>query len=52
MKCPKCGTDCEPFAVADIGAGVQQFGPWGCPDCHWVEAYDDEPELGGTVDGT
>lgn len=35
--CPKCGTELEPYASADIGVGVQDFGPWGCPQCHWVE---------------
>ena len=35
--CPKCGTPLEPYGEVDIGVGVQQFGPWGCPACHWVE---------------
>jgi hypothetical protein len=35
MKCPKCGGECDRDEV-DIGVGVQG-GPWGCPDCHWVE---------------
>lgn len=41
MKCPKCGTECEPYAEVDIGVGVMQGGPWGCPACHWVEPDDD-----------
>lgn len=41
-KCPECGTELEPFASADIGVGVQDFGPWGCPSCHWVEDCEDE----------
>jgi len=36
--CPLCQTPLEPYAEADIGVGVQQFGPWGCPQCHWVES--------------
>ena len=47
-KCPQCGGELEPFASADIGVGVQDFGPWGCPLCHWSEGwseYCDEDEL-------
>jgi len=40
MKCPDCGTECEPYAEVDIGVGVMQGGPWGCPACHWVESED------------
>jgi hypothetical protein len=35
MKCPNCGGECDRDEV-DIGVGVQG-GPWGCPDCGWVE---------------
>lgn len=41
MKCPKCGTECEPYAEVDIGVGVMQGGPWGCPACHWIEPEED-----------
>jgi hypothetical protein len=41
MKCPECGTECEPYAEVDIGVGVMQGGPWGCPACHWIEPEDD-----------
>ena len=41
MKCPKCNTECEPYAEVDIGIGVMQGGPWGCPACHWVEPDED-----------
>jgi hypothetical protein len=27
----------EPYAEVDIGVGVMQGGPWGCPVCHYVE---------------
>jgi hypothetical protein len=37
MKCPKCKSECEPSGEVDIGVGIQQFGPWGCPACNWVE---------------
>ena len=49
MNCPECGTKCEPFATADIGVGVHDFGPWGCPACHWMEGPDvsDGPEFDG-----
>lgn len=36
MKCPKCGGPCERDEV-DNGVGMQPIGPWGCPNCHWVE---------------
>ena len=41
MLCPECGAECTRDEV-DIGVGVLG-GPWGCPDCHWVEqeVYDD-----------
>lgn len=35
--CPKCQTPLEPYAEVDIGVGIMQGGPWGCPACHWVE---------------
>lgn len=38
MICPQCGGDCVRDEV-DIGVGIQG-GPWGCPDCHWVEDVD------------
>lgn len=43
-KCPNCGTKLEPYAEVDIGVGVMQGGPWGCPECHYVED-ESEPEL-------
>ena len=56
MKCPQCAehgikTDLEPFGEVDIGVGVQQFGPWGCPVCHWYEGQtnDESPEAGAVV---
>lgn len=42
--CPNGCGPLEPFAVADIGVGVQEFGPWGCPVCHWVEPTEGELE--------
>jgi hypothetical protein len=51
MKCPKCGTECEPYAEVDIGVGVMQGGPWGCPACHWVEPDEwEEYEEDGPMD--
>jgi hypothetical protein len=41
MKCPKCGEECERDMV-DVGVGEIQSGPWGCPDCLWVEPPDDD----------
>jgi hypothetical protein len=40
--CPQCAehgveTELEPYAEVDIGVGVMQGGPWGCPVCHYVE---------------
>ena len=43
--CPKCGTELEPYAEVDIGVGMLQGGPWGCPVCHWVEPEESEPAL-------
>lgn len=43
--CPKCGTELEPYAEVDIGVGMLQGGPWGCPACHWVEPEEPLPEL-------
>ena len=40
MKCPRCGAECDRDEV-DIGVGVQG-GPWGCPDCHWIEGQADK----------
>ena len=52
-KCPQCGTELEPYAEVDIGVGVMQGGPWGCPACHWVEPEEDLGLLldDSTVDG-
>lgn len=36
MTCPKCGAECERDMV-DVGIGEIPAGPWGCPECHWVE---------------
>jgi hypothetical protein len=36
MQCPKCGSECERDEV-DNGVGMQAVGPWGCPECYWVE---------------
>lgn len=36
MKCPRCGSDCEQDEV-DNGVCLEPCGPWGCPECHWVE---------------
>jgi hypothetical protein len=44
--CPNGCGPLEPFATADIGVGVQNFGPWGCPLCHYVdEPFEPEIEL-------
>lgn len=40
MICPCCGAPCQRDEV-DVGVGTIT-GPWGCPDCGWVEA---QPEL-------
>ena len=54
MTCPKCGSECERDEV-DNGVGMEACGPWGCPECHWVEKRpafaDDEPSPspGGTL---
>jgi hypothetical protein len=45
LKCPKCGTECEPYAEVDIGVGIMQGGPWGCPACHWIEEEEDFGEI-------
>ena len=45
--CPQCQTPLEPYAEVDIGVGVLQGGPWGCPRCHWVEPLEDL----GLIDG-
>jgi hypothetical protein len=37
MKCPNCGAECERDEV-DNGVGMEACGPWGCHECHWVEA--------------
>ncbi len=53
-KCPKCGTELEPYAEVDIGVGVMQGGPWGCPACRWVEPEEDYgllPAPGGSAGG-
>lgn len=36
MKCPHCGSACERDEV-DNGVGMEAAGPWGCPECHWIE---------------
>lgn len=36
MKCPQCGCECERDEV-DNGIGMEAVGPWGCPECHWVQ---------------
>lgn len=36
MTCPQCGADCERDMV-DVGIGEIPSGPWGCPECHWVD---------------
>lgn len=36
MTCPQCGGECERDEV-DNGVGMEPCGPWGCPECHWVE---------------
>lgn len=41
--CPNGCGPLEPFAEVDIGVGVMQGGPRGCPVCHWTER--DDPEL-------
>lgn len=49
MTCPACGCECERDEV-DNGVGMEACGPWGCPECHWIEerlAVDDDPR---TVD--
>ena len=48
MKCPECGSDCD-RAEVDIGVGWTPVGPWGCPECHWVEAV--EPEVDEGTEG-
>ncbi len=40
MNCPKCGTPCERDEV-DVGVGSLPAGPWGCPECYWVEPRTD-----------
>lgn len=39
MNCPNCGAECERDEV-DVGVGTMPAGPWGCPECHWVEPTD------------
>jgi hypothetical protein len=53
--CPRCGGDTEVDEV-DIGVGMQQCGPRGCPVCHWVEGDPAalpmvDPDDGHDVDG-
>ena len=45
-KCPYCGTPCDADFV-DIGAGMQQCGPYHCEHCGASEigSYDDPREL-------
>lgn len=40
MKCPVCGEDCERDMV-DVGVCEIPAGPWGCPNCDWVEPQND-----------
>lgn len=35
--CPNGCGELEPHTEVDIGVGVQTFGPWGCPVCHYIE---------------
>lgn len=48
-SCPRCGGETEVDEV-DIGVGMQQCGPRGCPACHWVEGdpalWPPDPEAG------
>lgn len=37
MTCPQCGGECERDEI-DNGVGMEACGPWGCPECHWVES--------------
>lgn len=39
MKCPNCGGECERDMV-DVGVGEMPSGPWGCPECQWVEGQE------------
>lgn len=34
--CPRCGGECERDEV-DNGLGMEAAGPWGCPQCHWIQ---------------
>jgi hypothetical protein len=36
MKCPYCDTEAECDEV-DIGVGIQQAGPYYCPECRAVQ---------------
>lgn len=49
LVCPGCGAACERDYV-DNGVGMEPCGPWGCPECHWVEkravlAFNEEDSL-------
>lgn len=46
MKCPYCGEEAEAEFV-DIGVGLQQSTPYGCPSCHAVQIgpHDELKEL-------
>jgi len=46
MKCPYCGTEAEAEFV-DIGVGMQQCTPYGCPNCQALEIgpHDEPKEL-------
>lgn len=43
MRCPRCGAKCERDMV-DIGVGEMAAGPFGCPDCYWVEGDPASPQ--------
>lgn len=52
-RCPRCGGEVERDEV-DNGVGMEAVGPWGCPDCHWVELrpeIDDDPDWPRTKEG-
>lgn len=38
MRCPACGSEAERDEV-DVGVGgaMMGAGPWGCPECAWIE---------------
>lgn len=46
VLCPYCGHEADAEFV-DIGVGMQQCTPYGCPNCHAVEIgpHDEPKEL-------